>query len=248
MEFQRNYRQLHRQQDLIHFQIQEQQSDLDIGIRRDRFSPELQKWSEQKLREIRRSLEDYLLLDPGFGKALIPYEPLASAPELAQIMAEAGQAAGVGPMAAVAGAVAQAMGQALIRRSRDVIVENGGDIFLKSQIRRLIGIYAGNSVFSHRLALEIAPAWTPLGICTSSGTVGHSLSYGLADAVVILSGSTALADAVATATGNRIKQNGDLAKAVDFALSIPGIRGALAIKGDQLSAGGQIKLLPLASG
>ncbi len=248
MEFQRDYRRLHRQQDLIHFQIQEQQSDLDIGVRRERFSPELQEWSKQKLREIRSALEKYLLLDPGFGKALVPYEPLASAPGLAQIMAEAGQTAGVGPMAAVAGAVAQEIGQALARRSRDVIVENGGDIFLKSQIRRLIGIYAGNSILSHRLALEIPPSWTPLGICTSSGTVGHSLSYGLADAVVILAKSTALADAVATATGNRIKQNDDLTEAVDFALNIPGIRGALAIKGNHLSVKGQVKLVPLVFG
>lgn len=148
-------------------------------------------------------------------------------------------------MAAVAGAVAEEVGRAIARRSRDVIVENGGDIFIKSNSIRRIGIFAGRSVLSSHLALEIRPEQTPLGICTSSGTVGHSLSYGSADAVVILSPSTPLADAVATATGNMVKEYIDMEKAVEFAMSIEGILGALIIKDDKLAAKGQLKIVPL---
>ena len=105
--------------------------------------------------------------------------------------------------------------------SSDVLVENGGDIWLKSTQPRNICIYAGNSPFSQRIGLEIKAETTPLGICTSSGTVGHSLSFGSADAVVILASSAVLADAVATATCNLVQEEADLAKAVEWASSNP---------------------------
>jgi hypothetical protein len=126
-----------------------------------------------------------------------------------------------------------------------VIVENGGDIYIRSGRVRKIGIFAGESPFTNRVALEIQPHQTPLGVCTSSGTVGHSLSLGRADAVVILAPSAPLADAVATAAGNLVQDERDLEKAVNFALGIKSVTGALAIKNDQLAAAGKIKLVPM---
>ncbi|KLU67571.1 MULTISPECIES: UPF0280 family protein [Desulfosporosinus] len=246
MDFsERTYRQLHRQDDLQHFQVMVQETDLDIGIRKERFSPELVKWIEDTICSCRKPLETYIQKDPGFQKALIPYEVPEDAPLIVKTMSEAGRLAGVGPMAAVAGAVAEWVGKAIAKRSRDVIVENGGDIFMKTTRIRKVGIFAGDSPLSNRIALEIHPEQTPLGICTSSGKVGPSLSFGKADAVVILSTSAALADAVATACGNLIQSERDLEKTVEFASQIPGIKGCLAIKNDQLAAWGTIKLVPM---
>lgn len=241
----RVYREQHRQADLVHFQVAVQETDLDIGVRKEQFSPEWIPWAEQIIQDARRPLEDYITGDPGFVKALTPYAVLPDAPPIVREMAEAGSLAGVGPMAAVAGAVAAWVGKAFARRSRDIIVENGGDIFLRTSRIRHVGVFAGDSPLSNRIALEVRPEYGPLGICTSSGSVGHSLSFGKADAVVILSPSVALADAVATATGNRIQSADDLEEAVSFASGIKGVSGVLIVKGEQLAAWGKIKLVPL---
>lgn len=245
MEFHRDYRQLHQQNDLVHFQIQIKETDLDIGVRRSQYNEKLVAWCQKFIWHQRNILEEYIKKDPDFAKTLAPYEPFSDAPHLITTMAYAGKTAKVGPMASVAGSIAQEIGKSLLKYSRDVIVENGGDIFLRSRQKRSIGIYAGKSIFTNRLALEISPDETPLGICTSSGTVGHSLSYGLADAVIILSTSTPLADAVATATGNLIKKADDLQEAVNFATSITNIKGAIAILGDKIALKGEVKIKPV---
>ncbi|MGI6119369.1 MAG: UPF0280 family protein [Desulfosporosinus sp.] len=241
----RFYRQDHRQVDLVHFQLTVGETDLDIGVRKERFSGHLVAWAEETIRACRRPLEDYIKRDPGFGRALTPYTILPDAPLIVQTMAEAGRLAGVGPMAAVAGAISEMVGKAIAKRSQDVIVENGGDIFLRSSRIRRVGVFAGDSPLSNRLALEIQPKETPLGICTSSGMVGHSLSFGKADAAVVLSPSVALADAVATACGNLVQSTDDLDKALEFVAGITGVKGVLIIKDDRLAVWGSVKLLPM---
>ncbi|BAF59655.1 MAG: UPF0280 family protein [Pelotomaculum sp.] len=247
MEYkERTYRRLFRQDDLIHFQVVVQQTDLDIGVRRERFSPELVRWVEEMVRKQRALLEKYIEEDPQFLHSLVPCPLKPTAPPIAVDMAKAASLAGVGPMAAVAGAFAQHIGRALARRSRDVIVENGGDIYMRSAVKRRIGIFAGRSPLSNRIALEVRPEDTPLGICTSSGTVGPSLSFGNADAAVILSPSATLADAVATAAANLVKSKEDIQRAAEFATGIEGITGAVVIKDDHLAACGKLKLVPVA--
>ncbi len=243
----RTYRTLFRQDDLVHFQVVVRQTDLDIGVRRERFSPELANWVEKLLKELREPFEVYTKKHPAFLHSLVPCAPLSGAPPIAVDMAQAARLAGVGPMAAVAGAFAQYIGRALARRSKDFIVENGGDIYLRSTRRRKIGIFAGISPLSNRIALEIKPEDTPIGICTSSGTVGPSLSKGRADAAVILSPSAILADAVATAAGNMVQDSGDVQTAAEFATAIEGVTGAVIIKDDRLAACGKLKLVPLVS-
>ncbi len=241
----RTYRQRFRQDDLTHFQVVVRETDLFIGVRRNRLTPELAHRVERYVRELRRELEAYIAGDPGFLRALEPYPVPPAAPRIVRDMAAAAAPAGVGPMATVAGALAEYVGRLLNRYSRDVIVENGGDLFIKSARQRTVGIFAGASPFSNRLGLVISPEMTPLGVCTSSGTLGHSLSYGKADAVTILARTAILADAVATAAANRVRTPEDLAPAVDFALSVEGVSGALAVMGDQLAMRGTIKLAPL---
>lgn len=242
---QRFYRVLHQAADLVHYRVAVKETDLYIGVRKESYRPALVLRTEELVRQWRQQLEEYIASDPGFVTSLVPYPVPEDAPPLVRTMAEAAALAGVGPMAAVAGAIAQAVGSQLARFSRDVIVENGGDIYLRSQKIRLVAVYAGSSPFSNRLALEIRPEISPLGICTSSGTVGHSLSFGRADAVVILARCAALADAVATAAGNIVKTPDDLVRAVEFACAVEGVYGALAIIGDKMAAKGQIKLRPL---
>lgn len=246
MEYlERDYRLRHSGEDLAHFRVAVGETDLDVGVRKDRLSGELPGLVEEMVTLYRSRLEDYIKIDPNFLKSLVPCDLLPGAPDIASAMAGAARAAGVGPMAAVAGAISEAVGRDLLKFSRDVIVENGGDIFIRTRRRRVIGVFAGKSVLSHRIGLEVRPEDTPSGVCTSSGTVGHSLSFGCADAAVIVSPSAPLADAVATATGNLVRSADDLEKAVDFALSVPGVSGALVILGDRLAARGKIKLLPI---
>ena len=193
----------------------------------------------------RAAIEDYAAQHPEFLTSFVPLKPAADAPLIVKRMCSAGELAGVGPMAAVAGAISEFVGMDLLRFTPEVIVENGGDIFLKTLSIRRVGIYAGSSPLSEKIALEIPPASTPLGICTSSGTVGHSVSFGRADAAVILARDTALADAAATAVGNMVQSDADLRKAVRFASKIPSVSGAVVILGDKMAVWGDVKLVGL---
>jgi ApbE superfamily uncharacterized protein (UPF0280 family) len=240
----RVYRYWHRQDDLAHFNITCRETDLDIGIQREKLTSDLISQTRDLVRHERARLEEYLVRDPGFLSSLEPYQALPGAPDIARSMAVAAGKAGVGPMAAVAGAFAELVGRWLTKFSGDVAVENGGDIYLRTGKKRRIGVFAARSPFSNRIALLIKPHQTPLGICTSSGSVGHSLSFGQADAMVVLAPSVILADAVATASANLVKTPADLEKAVNYALGIAGVTGALAIMGDRLAVRGEVELVP----
>lgn len=201
---------------------------------------------EEALRAVlhyRHHLEDYIRACPDFALSLIPLPPDAYAPPLIREMYNASCRAQVGPMASVAGAIAELVGKDLLQHSGNVIVENGGDIFLRVSEDARIGIYAGTSPLSSRLALNIPAGMTPLGVCTSSGTVGHSLSFGRSDAVTILAPSTPLADAAATAVGNRVRCTQDIASGLDYAQTIEGISGALIIVNDQFGAWGAVEIV-----
>lgn len=196
----------------------------------------------EKIRLCRMDIEKYINKDHRFLTALKPLSVELNAPLIIRVMSEEARKANVGPMATVAGAISESLGRDLLKQGyKDVIVENGGDIFIKTQKARLVGIYSGRSKLWDNLCLKIKPRETPLGICTSSGTIGHSLSFGSADSVVILSKSVSLADAVATATCNRIKSKQDLAKALDFARQIKGVLGVVIILKNNLVSWGKIE-------
>lgn len=148
---------------------------------------------------------------------------------------------GVGPMASVAGAVAEYVGRDLLVSCDEVIVENGGDIFIKVDRVIKVGVYAADSPFTGKISIEIDPQDTPLGICTSSGTVGPSLSFGTSDATIVLASSAAFSDACATAIGNLIKEESDIPAAVEYARSIEGLYGVALIKGKKMGAWGKIR-------
>jgi hypothetical protein len=124
-------------------------------------------------------------------------------------------------------------------------VENGGDIFLAIAQPATVALFAGRSPLSHRVGLHLAPSLSPLGVCTSSASVGHSLSLGRADAACVLAGSAALADAAATALGNRVQGPDTIAPALEWIAALPDILGAVVIVGEKLGAWGQVELAPL---
>jgi len=233
----RVYRHWIEGKDLVAFNVAEQETDLYI-----RAVSNLQRKARRLVSKYRRQLEKYIEKNADFQTSLEPVNVPESAPAIVREMAAAGTKAGVGPMAAVAGAIAEFVGRELMEFSPEIIVENGGDIFLRILKKRVVGIYAGESPLTGKIGLEINPLDTPLGVCTSSGTVGHSLSFGKADAVVIIAPSATLADAAATAIGNRVKQPGDMDKALNIAREIGGLKGAVIIIGDKVGVWGAIKL------
>jgi hypothetical protein len=233
----RTYRHWIGGKDLIPFNVVVKETDLYI-----RASIDLQRKARRLVLKYRRMLESYIERYPVFLTSLEPVSIPEDAPNIVKRMAEAAQKAGVGPMASVAGAIAEFVGKELLAFSPEIIVENGGDIYLKSLTDRIVGVYAGKSPFTGKIGLEIKAKDTPLGICTSSGTVGHSLSFGKADAVIVLSKSTVLADAAATAIGNRVSEAGDITGAIDFAEGIKGLKGLIIIKGDNIGLWGEVKI------
>lgn len=242
---QRKYRRLHTGKDLIYFHVKLKESDLAIGVDAAHYSDSLTVLCRRTLAGIRSELESYILLDPSFQHSLLPVTPLPGATPLVKSMIQAAKAAGVGPMAAVAGAVAQAIGEAISPYARQVIIENGGDIYMRGTMERIVAVYAGSSRFSHQVGIRVSAQEQPLGICTSSGTVGPSLSFGRADAVVVKGYPAGLADAVATRAGNLIQNEADLMKAVELVKDIQGITGILAIKNDTMAAWGAMELVSI---
>lgn len=236
----RFYRNLFKGINLEFFDVCVYETDLRIGASKNLYEEAL-----TGVKRYRKQIEEYIKQNPDFLKSLEPIKIEEGAPLIVERMGRAAEKAGVGPMAAVAGAISEMIGVELLKYSKEVIVENGGDLFLKTNVPRKVGVYAGNSPLSGKIALKIYPEQTPLGICTSSGTVGHSLSFGKADAAVIVSKDTFLADAAATAVCNRVKTPSDIQDAIEFATRIGGIEGVLIIIGDRIGAWGDIELIRL---
>ena len=236
----RTYRNLVKTDDLVNFEVIVKETDLLVRAKRD-----LSRETRESVLKYRYQLETYIASNPEFEKSLVPFNEDPYAPTIVQEMIRTSRLANVGPMAAVAGAVAEFVSRDLLKQSEEIIIENGGDIYLATSRERTIGIYAGDSPLSLKVGILIQPEDSPLGICTSSGTVGPSLSFGKADAICILSKSAALADATATAVGNRVKEKKDIESGLERGKAIEGVLGALIIIGDRMGIWGNIRLVHL---
>jgi hypothetical protein len=232
----RTYRKFVTANGLETFEVRVEETDLQIAADRDLSGAAL-----SAIHRIRGTLEQFIENHPKFETTLSPYPELKrNWPHEIQSMIKASRAAGTGPMASVAGCISEFVGKSLLTMSEQVIVENGGDIFVASNTDRTLAIYAGESPVSMKVGVKISASETPLGICTSSGTVGHSLSLGMCDAAVIVSRNTSLADAVATAMGNRISKPREVEDSLNWALNIPGVLGAVIVIGETIGARGEI--------
>jgi len=200
--------------------------------------------------QCRLQIERHIRKDPAFLSSLTPLPMEAAVPPVIREMLQAGIDAGVGPMAAVAGAIARYVGDGLLVAGvREVIVENGGDIFLCRERDCTVGIFAGQSPLSYNIGIRIRRESMPCGVCTSSGTVGHSLSFGDADSVTVIAGSVPLADAAATRLGNEVGRGRGGRKGVNRALEHAGqiraIRGVVVICDEVMGAAGEVELVRL---
>jgi uncharacterized protein len=232
---------------LASFEACHLETDLRISVDKASFKEEMKEFVMLKILQYRSELVKYIARHPEFLTSFTPVNTDYSAPEIACDMAEAAHKAGTGPMAAVAGAFSDYIGKALERqfKAEEVIVENGGDIYLNIKKRTVISVYAGNSPLSSKIGIVIKPEMSPLGICTSAGTVGHSFSFGTSDAAVIVSQNTSDADAFATACGNMIKGENDIPKVLEEMIKNEYILGMLLIKGETAGAAGTLELTGL---
>jgi ApbE superfamily uncharacterized protein (UPF0280 family) len=236
----RTYRNAVRTDDLVQFKVIVKETDLLIRAKKD-----LSRETKESVLKYRNQLETYIAMNPTFEKSLIPIEEVPHVPKIIEEMIRTSRLARVGPMAAVAGAMAQSVSEDLLKFSDEVIIENGGDIYLATSMERIVGIYAGASPLSMKVGIVIKPEDSPIGVCTSSGTVGPSFSFGKADAVCILSKSSALADAAATAVGNVVREKKDIERGLERGQEIEGVLGVLIIIGEKMGVWGDIRLIRL---
>ena len=231
-----DYRGFAKSGDLVSSTVVVKQTNLLVSGFND-----LGKEARRLVHKYRREIEDYIKKHPYFEKSLVPIQGDPSAPRIVKTMIEAAARTGVGPMASVAGAIAEYVGMCLLRSSRDVIVENGGDIFIRSAVGRQILLLAETSELS-AIRIALPPSPEPVGLCTSSGTLGHSLSFGRADAVTVLWSSACRADAAATAIGNVVKGHGDIRKGIRRAQEI-GVEGVVILAEGRIGAWGKISFV-----
>lgn len=216
------------------------ESDLWIGVDCGSYRASMEDEVYAFLVDLRRQMDAYLLMDPAYKAALTPYDAGLETPDILKEMSRVSHKTGIGPMSAVAGAVAKHVADFL--GTKEVIVENGGDIYAKATSDMDISVFAGQSPLSEKVGLHIPSTAFPIGICTSSGTVGPSLSLGRADAMMIVCKDVLLADSYATAFANRIQSVNDLQPVIESIQTIPEILGALAVKDDKLAVCGLYEL------
>jgi uncharacterized protein len=215
-------------------------------VAEERYVPE----AKRSIFESRETLEQFIAEDPYFRSTLEPYSEGKDAPFIIKRMCEAARLANVGPMAAVAGAVAEAAVEAMRNVGAvQALVDNGGDIAMILDREVDVGIYAGSSKFSG-LAFRFGPVDHIMGICTSSSTVGPSISFGMADAAIVISDNVTLADACASMLGNLVRSDDEetMRKAVEVVANVKGVAGCAVIVGDRIALNGSLPKMVRAEG
>ncbi len=189
----------------------------------------------------RQILGEYIDLHPDFRDSFEPVELRGDAPEVAQRMARAARLVGVGPMAAVAGAMAQRAAEAALEAgASEVIVDNGGDIYLRVVTPASIGLGTGTAELADGLAFSLGPDDTPVAICSSSGQMGHSKSLGECNLATVVAKDAALADAAATQAANLVMRVEDVDSALERIAGIEGVAGVMIVKNDHVGLAGDL--------
>ncbi len=227
------------------FEVKVETSDLLIrtGANSSLAKSEMFEIAVAKVRALRKEIREHIEERESFMTSFDPLEEAVTGSRAVSMMYRASESAGVGPMAAVAGTIAQLVGSDLAEYTDEVIVENGGDTWMKLSGSATISIYSGDLYFRDRIALRLEPGNTPCGISTSSGKIGPSLSFGKADSATAISHNAALADAAATLLCNLVKSPEDAEEAVNRVSGIKGVKGLLVIYSDNMAAWGDIELV-----
>ncbi len=236
----RTYRNLIHSSKLLAFQVVVKETDLLVHAEKN-----LERETRELVLEHRGYAEAFIKEHPEFTTALTPWHLDGPAPNIVAEMVKAGKKAGVGPMAAIAGAIAEQVGFGLLKLTDQVIVENGGDVFIKTKTPVTVGILAGKSPLSLHIGIRVNCGPKPVAVCTSSATVGHSLSFGKADAVCVIADSCSIADAAATSIGNLIHSITDIENAVAGSKRIEEVRGIAIIVGERIGMWGDLEVVSL---
>ena len=195
------------------------------------------------LRKLRNEILNYP--DPSFLSSFVPLEEKGySSSSFIQGMLRCSKLSGTGPMASVAGAIAQEVGSRLKKQFSldEIVVENGGDLYIDVLKSLPVTLFAGDNSLSGKVSLIVEPEHCPLGVCTSSAKVGHSHSFGKADAVMVACRDAALADAYATAFCNKVQKESDVQKLTEEMNSIEEILSALVLLDTKLALCGQLEV------
>lgn len=227
-----------------YFNVSYLQTDLLIAVDKGSYIQEMEIFIYEQIVNYRRIIENYIKRNKQFLKSFVPISLTSESPKIVEQMIKAGFKAGTGPMAAVAGAFSQFIGKQIIERYsvQELIIENGGDIFLKIIKPINISVFAGKSVLSQKVGIIIPPKYSPVGVCTSAGTIGHSISFGKADAVMIVCKDTLLADALATTYANCVKSKDDVDIIINKIKNNRNVISALIIKDDLIGYTGELEL------
>jgi ApbE superfamily uncharacterized protein (UPF0280 family) len=196
--------------------------------------------AKESIRRNYRELELYVRTNPKFLHTLTPI-PAPNKPLVAKLMAEAAEKAGVGPMAAVAGAIADLAVQDMLATGCKVaIVEDGGEISAIADQPIDVAVAAGEEPLSKRFGFRLTEF--PIGVATSSGRFSHALSFGEAEAAIVFCKNAILADVAATAIGNVVKGevNQGIRAGINKGLSIKGVDGIMIVYGGEVGTAGQI--------
>jgi ApbE superfamily uncharacterized protein (UPF0280 family) len=238
----RTYRNLVDAGELSTFRVVVQETDLQVHADR-----KLVTETRELVLEQRGYVEAYIKAHPEFLTTLAPWRQMGPAAKIVSDMVQAGTRTGVGPMAAIAGAISENVGRGLLTYSDQIIVENGGDIFIKADRPVTIGIYAGSSPLSMQVGIQLKSENKPMAVCTSSGTLGHSLSLGRAHAVSVVADSCALADAAATSIGNLVQSEADISTGIAAGQTIAEIAGIVIIAGSKIGVWGDLEIVPISN-
>lgn len=200
------------------FTVQYGETDLMIGVDEGSYKAVMPGVIYERVISLRQEFNDYYRTDKWFFNSLNPVIPGEKVSDIISRMCETSSITGVGPMAGIAGIFAEEAGKQLLEEFnvKELFVENGGDCFISIQEPLIVHIFAGESSLSEKVGIIIKKNNSSLGVCTSSGKTGHSKSFGKADAVMVVSPDTVLADQYATAICNQIQNKKDIKKNLDI--------------------------------
>jgi ApbE superfamily uncharacterized protein (UPF0280 family) len=224
------------------------ESDLLIGVPPTDYHAKMPETSLKEQVRLYDQLMVHARIHPSFTTSLDPLaipERAGELPDEITTMYRCGLRTGTGPMSSVAGVFAEAVAKKISTTygPGEVVVENGGDLHIRNRSELVTVIHAGSSSLSDKFGLVLPPGeW---GVCTSSGTLGHSYSMGKADAVTVVCESAPLADAWATALANQVKEREDIEPVLDQAARIREIHTCVVIVGEAIGIRGsfEVKLL-----
>nr|WP_287412918.1 UPF0280 family protein [Pseudodesulfovibrio sp.] len=225
----------------VRFQVAMEQTDLLVVAECD-----LQEDIAAFVRKVRGDLKNWIMFHPEFAESLVPISVSEDAPDIIRDMAQASAVCGVGPMAAVAGAIAQAVGDAFVGRSPNLLVENGGDTYMHSTRERVVALLS-EPESGASIGLRLEAGGFPTAICASSGTIGHSLSLGSGDLVAVRARDARFADAAATALCNELRSEDDMDRVLKRAKQFAeyGLEGVFAQYDQKVAAWGDLELVAL---